>query len=136
VSHNKSIMVYCIFHSQAHIHSRHGHVSVHSTNKERCESTSLLHFQAINGNASKAKTSCHLQNTQSQTMRIRLLASNANRHSLNVPSRERFKYPMKSTSPGIQQRYEVHDCKIYISTFSGPKMLLYISQHKSGSSKQ
>jgi len=39
---------------------------------------------------------CHFQNTQFHTMRIRLLASNAKRHSMNVPSRE-VKFPKKST---------------------------------------
>jgi hypothetical protein len=63
-----------MFHSPVHIHPRDGHVSVQSMKKERFEFTSLLLFQAINGNASKTVTCRHLQNTQSHTMRIRLLA--------------------------------------------------------------
>lgn len=36
---------------------------------------------------------------------------------------------LSSTSPGIQQGYEVHDCKISTSQISGPKLLLCVPEH-------
>jgi len=95
-SRDQSITAYCMFHSPSHIHPNHGHVSVQSMKKEWFEFTSLLLYQAINGNASKAMTCRHRQNTQSHRMRVRLLSSNGKRHSMNVPFRE-VKFPMKST---------------------------------------